>query len=163
MDTAALVSENYQFPITGYRLPEAAFTLMEVMLTLAIIALLAGISMPLFNSFHARTDLDVAASAVASGLRRANTRARAQEGDTSWGLYVQTGTITTFQGASYASRTSGLDETYTIANNITPSGVQEVVFDKFTGETSDTGTITLTSSSGEAQTITVNGKGMVEY
>ncbi|MDO8260622.1 MAG: prepilin-type N-terminal cleavage/methylation domain-containing protein, partial [Candidatus Magasanikbacteria bacterium] len=52
------------------------FTLIEMLLTLTVIALLAGLSAPIYMSFQGRNDLNVANSVVVSSLRRAQTLAR---------------------------------------------------------------------------------------
>ena len=46
------------------------FTMIEVMLSLAIIAVLAGISTPIYQSFQVRNDLDIAAVTIAQSIDR---------------------------------------------------------------------------------------------
>ena len=64
----------------------AGFTLLEVLLSVAIIALIAGIGTPVYQSFQTRNDLDVVTNTVAQSLRRAQVLARASDGDTTWGV-----------------------------------------------------------------------------
>lgn len=140
-----------------------AFTLLEVLLSLAAIAAIAGISLPIYQSFQVRNDLDVAATTIAESCRRAAVLAEASDGDTSWGVRIQSGGIALFKGASYAARDATFDEFFAVPTSITPSGLSEIVFAKFTGMPMTTGTTTLTSSINETRTITVNAKGMVSY
>ncbi|OGI26088.1 MAG: hypothetical protein A3J76_04010 [Candidatus Moranbacteria bacterium RBG_13_45_13] len=139
------------------------FTLLEVLLSVAAIAIIAGISIPIYQSFQVRNDLDIAAVEIAQTLRRAQVLAQAVDGDTSWGAYIQLGNITLFKGTSYVARDTNFDEVFDAPTSITPSGVSEIVFTKFTGLPQTTGTITLTSNANETRNITINAKGMVSY
>lgn len=139
------------------------FTLLEVLLSIAIIGLITGIGIPVYQSFQVRNDLDIATVSIAQSLRRAETLAEAVDGDISWGIRVQSGSITLFKGTSYAARDTNFDEVFQVPTSIAPSGVQEIVFAKFTGLPQTTGTTTLTSNTNETRTITINAKGMVSY
>lgn len=96
-----------------------AFTLLEVMLSLAAIAVIAGISLPVYQSFQVRNDM--------------------------------------------AARDATFDEFFSMPTSITPSGLSEIVFAKFTGMPTAIGATTLTSSINENRTISINAKGMVSY
>lgn len=139
------------------------FTLIEVLLSVAAIAIIAGISIPIYQSFQARNDLDITTVEIAQSARRAQTLSQAVDGDTSWGIKIQSGSIVVFKGVSYAARDITLDELFDVPTSITPSGVSEIVFAKFTGLPQTIGTITLTSNTNETRTITINAKGMVSY
>lgn len=138
------------------------FTLLEVLLSLALISLIIGMGAPLYQSFQVRNDLHVSVVTLANALRRAETLARGGDGDTSWGVHIESGAITVFRGASFSVRDAAYDETFTVPTSISPSGMLEFVFSRFTGFPSASGTTTLTSSIGETRTVTVNTKGMVE-
>lgn len=136
---------------------------MEILLSIAVIAIIAGISVPIYQSFHVRNDLDIATVEMAQTLRRAQILSEAVDGDTSWGLKIQSGSLTLFKGVSYAARDTAFDELFDVPTSITSSGVSEIVFTKFSGLPQTTGTITLTSNVNETRTITINAKGMVSY
>lgn len=138
------------------------FTLIEMLLSVALIGALAGLSLPFSLRLAGKSDLDIAMITASQSFRRAQVLATASDGDTSWGLNVQSGSITLFKGASYASRDTTVDEVFTLSTSITPSGLTEVVFNKFTGLPQSTGTLTLTTNS-DSQTITLNAKGVVSY
>lgn len=147
----------------AFKKSDAGFTLIELLLSIAVITLIAGMSAPVYQSFQVRNDLDIATVATAQNLRRAETLATAVDGDTSWGIKVQSGSITLFKGTSYAARDVAFDESFDLPESLTPSGVSEVVFAKFTGLPQTTGTITYTSNANETRNITINAKGMVSY
>ncbi|MBI4713622.1 hypothetical protein HY771_00320 [Candidatus Uhrbacteria bacterium] len=133
------------------------------MLSISIITALFTISMPIYQAFQERNELDIATTSVAQSLRRAQIIAQAVDADTSWGVKIQTSTITLFKGTSFATRDSAYDEEFSFPSNIVPSGVYEVVFAKWTGIPATTGTITFTSSINEIRNLTINSKGTVSY
>lgn len=142
---------------------QAGFTLLEVLFSVALIAAVFAASMFVYQVFQERNDLDIATTTVAQTLRRAQVISQAVDGDTSWGVSIQSGSITLFKGVSFAARDSAYDEIFDVQTNITPSGVSEIVFTKFTGLPQTTGTITFTSSANEIRNITINAKGTVSY
>lgn len=151
-------------PTTTYKLPtQQGFTLLEVLLSVASIAIIAGISVPIYQSFQVRNDLDIATVEIAQSARRAQTLSQAVDGDTSWGIKIQSGSKAVFKGLSYAARDATFDEVFEVPTSITPSGISEIVFTKFTGLPQTTGTITLTSNTNETRNITINAKGTVSY
>jgi len=84
------------------------FTLLEVMLSMTILALLAGLSLPVYESFMRRNDLDLTTQQLASSLRRAQTFARAGNHDSAWSVEVQPTVVTLFRGTNFSAR----DQTY---------------------------------------------------
>jgi len=141
----------------------AGFTLIEVIMSIAAMAVIAGISIPVYQSLQVKNDLDIAAVTIAQSLRRAQLLSEAVDGDISWGVAVQSGSIAVFKGTSYAARDGSYDELFDVPTSITPSGVSEVVFAKFTGLPQAAGTITLTSNTNEIRNVTINQKGAVNY
>ncbi|MEK7184149.1 MAG: prepilin-type N-terminal cleavage/methylation domain-containing protein [Patescibacteria group bacterium] len=139
------------------------FTLLEVLLVVSIISVIAGFAIPVFQSFQVKNDLDIAANTIAASFRRAQTLATSSEGDSQWGVHIVTGSITLFQGTSFAARNAAYDEVFTVSATITPSGVGDVVFDRLTGEALSTGTVTLTASTGVVRTVAITSKGTVTY
>lgn len=139
------------------------FTLLELLLSVTIIGLLAGLSIPVYESFARRNDLDLAAQNITSAMRRAETYARAENYDSTWGVKFQTGSVTLYRGTSYSTRTTGFDEVLAVPGSISMSGLDDIQFAKMTGAPAATGTLTLTSTTNDSRTITLNAKGMVSY
>lgn len=142
---------------------QAGFTILEVLLSLTLIALIAGFSIPLYHKLQMNNDLDIAAVIMAQTLRRAQMLSQAVDGDTNWGVYAQSGSITLFQGASYVERNTELDEVFSVPTTITPSGTREFVYSKFFGLLQKTGTLTLTSDNNETRNLVINEKGIITY
>jgi prepilin-type N-terminal cleavage/methylation domain-containing protein len=141
---------------------QRGFTLIEVLLSIALIGLIAGIGAVVYQQLQNRNALDVAAVTVATQYRRAQALSRASDADTTWGVRVDAGTVTLYQGASYASRVVAFDEVSSTSSAIIPSGFQEVVFTKFTGLPQTTGTLSLTGPN-DTRTLTLNAQGTVIY
>ncbi|MDP2587361.1 MAG: type II secretion system protein [bacterium] len=139
------------------------FTLLELLLSIAIISSLAGLSLPVYRQFQIKNDVEVAATTTAQTLRRAQTLSQSVQLDDTWGVYVQSGSITLFVGPSYAGRDTSYDELFDVPTTISRSGLQEIVFDRLTGEPQVTGSITFTSVLGDTQTVILNDKGTVSY
>lgn len=139
------------------------FTLLEVILVIATITVLAAISVPVYAILQVKNDLDVATNTTLQTLRRAQTLSQAVDGDSSWGVKLQSSDITLFKGLSFAGRDTNFDEVYTLSGNVTPSGVSEVVFSKLSGNPTTTGALTLISNNNERQNITINSKGFLDY
>lgn len=144
------------------RLGQRGFSLLEVLLSVAIISFLAGLSMPIYAGFHTRNSMDLAAQSIAQALRRAEAYSQAVKGDSQWGVRVASGTATLYKGSSYALRDTAYDENITIPGNVAVSGLSEVVFTKLSGAPSTTGTVTL-STTNQTRNISINAKGMVDY
>jgi len=143
-------------------LKKRGFTLPELLLSVAIIGALAGLSLPVYRSLMVKNDLDIAAVTVAQSARRAQVLSQSVDGDTGWGFKVQTGSIVIFKGTSYSARDANFDETFDIAGSIGVSGATETVFVKFTGFPQTTGTVNVSTET-DSRSVTINEKGMVSY
>ncbi len=142
---------------------QRGFTLIEMLLSVIIIGMLVGLSLPLYQSFQNRNELDIAAEGVAGMLRRAQLYSRGMNGDSQWGVHVETGSATLFKGASYATRDVTYDETTAIPSSFTVAA-SDVRFSKLTAVPTATGTIaTFTTPNNEIRTVTLNGEGTVSY
>jgi prepilin-type N-terminal cleavage/methylation domain-containing protein len=141
------------------------FSLIEVLLVLALVGVVAGLSVPVYQSFQVRDDLDIAANTTVQTLRRAQTLSQAISQDATWGVSVQSGSIVLFQGANFATRDTDHDEVFFVPTTITiaPASTTEFVFDKFTGEPQATGSLTLESTTNESRTVTLGEKGIIFY
>ncbi len=139
------------------------FTLVEMVLSIAIFTLILAMTLPMLRTFTLRNDLDVATNSIVQNMRRAQTLAYVADGDTSWGLHVTVGSILIYKGVSYAARDQTYDEVTTMPTSIDVAGLNDVTFTKATGIPQSTGSLTLTSASNETRTITINQKGMVDY
>lgn len=140
---------------------KTGFTLIEALISVALISLIVGMTLPFYGNFAARNDINIAQEDLARMMRRAQVYARAGYGDSLWGVHLQNGSATLFRGATYATRTAGYDEVLSFPA-INVSGVTDVVFSKMTGFPNTSGTTTLTSTTvNETKTISLTTYGTV--
>lgn len=139
---------------------QKGFSLIEMLLSVVIIGILAGISAPVWGNLQIKNDLDIAATTVTQTLRRAQMLSWAIDGDSSWGVHTGEGKIVLFKGSTYAGRDSNYDEIFDLPSDITPSGINDIIYSKLLGEPQTTGTITLTTAT-DSKNITINTKGMI--
>lgn len=142
---------------------QRGFTLIELLLSVAILTLLSGLSLPVYESFVRRNDLDLTAQSVVSSVRRAGIYARAVDGDSTWGVRFLSTSVTLFRGATYATRDANFDEIIPLPASVSLSGTSEIVFNKLSGTPNTTASVTLSGSTNDTRTITINTKGMVNY
>ena len=136
------------------------FTLVEMLLVIALIVGILGLSLPLYRSFQTRNDLDLSANGVVLLLRHAKLLSQGMAADQPWGVHVENGDAVIFVGSSYATRFA-TDVHYAIPSTFAISGVSEVVFQKMTGYPTSASTLTITTPSNESRIITINAKGTI--
>jgi type II secretory pathway pseudopilin PulG len=138
-------------------------TLIEIVLTMAIITILAGLATPFYMTVQTKNDFEITVSTTAHKIRRAQFLAQSGDKDSDWGISIANEEITLFVGENYTSRNSNYDEIYLLPPTIEVSGLTELIFNKTTGIPKDTGTITFTSNLNETRNITINTKGIISY
>lgn len=139
------------------------FTLVELLLSMAIMTLLIGLSLPVYETFVRRNDLDLTTQTVAETIRKAETYARGGKNDTTWGVNFASTSSTLFMGATYATRDTTYDEIVPLPSSVTQSGMTEITFSKLYGTPSTTGTLTLSSTTNSTRQVSINTKGTVDY
>lgn len=143
------------------------FTLLEVVIVVAILALIGATALVSFSNSRRVRDLTTSGGNVLSVLRLAQSKALASEDNSQWGVKLETGQFILFRGTSFASATStksySLPIAIEIANINLSGGGQEVVFKKLTGTTDQSGTfdVRISGSSANTFSITIDGSGKV--
>jgi type II secretory pathway pseudopilin PulG len=145
------------------------FTVIEVLTVLFFLSLLAAGTVPLYRTFIIKYQLVANAEELQQLVRTAQNLSMANRADSQYGVHLVSGAggqFVLFKGASYATRDTTYDEiSYDLPSSLslseTVSG-EDIVFTKFQGGTSNTGTVTLTSTELDTRTVTVNAAGMVE-
>ena len=90
-------------------LQRRGFTLLEVLVSLAIGLVLVGLAVYATSHFIQNRDLEAVSDTLVSYLRSAEARARQSEGNMSHGVSTSGGKITLFRGASYATKVTAYD------------------------------------------------------
>lgn len=140
----------------------AAFTLIELLLVLAIMAVIGAMSAPIYSRFLTQNAVSNTVDQLVQDVRKAQFYAMTSRKSTTsgWGVRFGSQTITLYQGTSFAARNQALDETFTVNPNITVSGLTDLNFPRVSGIPVAGATITV-SGMGNNKTITVNSQGMV--
>lgn len=138
-----------------------AFTLIEILLVVVILAVLAGSAIPVSISFYKTQQLDTHVKGVVQALRRAQLKAMSIEDDSIFGVYLTDDSYILFKGNSFDVRDTSYDEVFDLPEVITVSGVQEIAFSKFEGMPVNlTGDVILNSDN-DSRTININEVGRV--
>jgi len=152
----------------------SGFTLFEVVIVIAILAVLAAIVIPDFFPFKKNSDLDNGVQEFVSVLRLAQNKTLSSEGNSQYGVYIDTGASPNqyilFKGASYASRIVSADQVYALQEmlefyNISLGGGNEIVFDRLTGSSQETGSVSarIKSDMDKNKTVYILSSGVVSF
>lgn len=146
--------------------------LIELLVVMGILLLLAAITIFGLRTFQQDSTLYNHTQAIIHTLRLAQNKTLASEGASQYGVYFDDSTTPhryiLFQGTSFASRDPILDELFQLPNplaisNISLGGAKEVVFDRISGSTSQSGQISLqiVADPSKTSTVYIEGSGAV--
>jgi prepilin-type N-terminal cleavage/methylation domain-containing protein len=124
------------------------YTLLEIMIAVTIMVLLSGILFGVFVSLNNRQSLDSNTEMVKSVLERAQSMTLSSEGDTQYGVHLETSQVVLFKGTTYsasdpANIATTLDPRIAMSNIVLNGGGSDVIFNRLTGTTNQFGTTTL--------------------
>lgn len=153
---------------------DAGFTLFEVVIVVLILSILAAIVVADFLSLQKKSDLEGSANEIATVLRLAQSRTVASESSSKYGVYfdnlVSPNKYVLFKGTSYTTREVGSDQTYFFPNTLEFSSVSlsdgnETVFEKLTGASEKSGSVTIRFKADASQTKTVyiSSSGVIDF
>lgn len=137
------------------------FTLLEILLVLAMIAIIFAISPPLYTKLVSQSALDSDISTLVSVLRKAESNSLASSYNSSWGVQITNSKYTLFKGDSYENRDKDFDEDYNFYEETTVSGSSSIVFAKANYELG-TSSISL-SNAEDTKIININNLGLISY
>ncbi|MBN1331418.1 prepilin-type N-terminal cleavage/methylation domain-containing protein [Candidatus Dojkabacteria bacterium] len=138
------------------------FSLLEVLLVVALIGIVAGFSAVVYTDFQTRNELDLTTQKIAQSLRTAQLNSQTMKNDSTWGVYIASNEITVFEGPDYAGRNVDSDFIQTFSTSISHTGLDEIVFSKYYGVPDTTGAINLATTNNSSQ-LTLNEKGTLDY
>lgn len=138
------------------------FTLLEIILVVALLTIISTIISPIYFSAKGSNDLSNSANAVVSSLRKAQLLSMAVKEDSSWGVKLNDDEIIIFKGDDYLSRDFSRDEIFKINKSINITSLDEIVFLKFSGRPNLFGDIFL-ANNGKNKILNINSLGVIEY
>lgn len=133
-------------------------TLIEVMTTIAILAVISGISVSFFSKLSNAESLDKDVSNILSQLEKAKTQAINSIDNSEYGVKFTSTSVTLFTGKVYSESAStnftyNLSSKNEIATVSLSGGAMDLYFNRLTGKPSHTGTITVREKSGESEKV----------
>lgn len=131
----------------------SGFTLSEALLSLAVIAVVGGMLIPMYRKYKIRSDLSLAVMQTRQMLRSAQLRSQTGDRSSEWGVRADAGVL--FLGTGYVLRDPGFDDAFEVPGSVAVSGLTEVYYSKIYGLPSVTGEIVFTSINGEQRRIEI--------
>lgn len=151
------------------KLGQGGFTLIEVLISLALVVLISGATLPLLFRAGSTTRFDEVSSELESVIRLARARSVARLFDQAYGVYFEISAsgqdaYILYQGNSYATRNPSedrrvlLDPSFELSTTLPGN---EMKFARGVG-TTVSGTVTLKGAQGDRMVLMVNTKGALE-
>jgi prepilin-type N-terminal cleavage/methylation domain-containing protein len=148
---------------------QKGFTLLEILIIVAIFVALAGIGLSAFYNFNRHHALEKDTRAVFSVLEDARSRTLSAKNDSSWGVHFESTKVVLFEGTDYdASDPKNflilLSSHVEISSIDLTDGAQSITFQRLTGDADVTGIITLSfiNDPSVQKTISIYKTGLVE-
>lgn len=142
---------------------------MEIIVVIAIFALAVSAILNSFGQLNQNQVVNKNTELVATVLREARSLTLSSKGGNQYGVHLESSQVVLFQGATYnPAAPSNIYYALNSLGNISvitlAGGGSDVVFDRLTGDTSQSGTIKLSllSDTSSTRTITISGTGLVE-
>src|SRR3989338_11284164 len=128
------------------------FTLVELLIVIAIFTVIAAFSIPFAQTLQSSSDAKTHADVVLTMLRRAHDLSVTGRNASGWGVYFDSGTasVILYRGNSYVARDTAFDEIYSLPPTLTvsPSFGSDVSFGAYSGLPTTAGTVTISGQTG---------------
>jgi hypothetical protein len=136
----------------------SAFTAVETLMTLGIMAVTAGLAVPMWRNMQIRKDLQLATTQVKLALEVAQSDARKGVQSSGWGVYINPSVdgAVLFRGLSYNGTS---EQTFPFPPTVRVDGLQEVAFLPVSGAPTAQGEIIFTSLQGDQMILAVTPQG----
>ncbi|NCN25498.1 hypothetical protein COT94_02335 [Candidatus Falkowbacteria bacterium CG10_big_fil_rev_8_21_14_0_10_37_14] len=141
----------------------SAFTLVEMLLIIAIMGVIVGLSAPVVRLSQISNNLDLAALTTTQAIKRAQLLSMAVAEDSNWGLNAGTSSLIIFKGANFATRDINFDEVWDMPSGTSVTSTASIVFNKTRGDCITPGQLFVSSVNNATKILVINSKGTVEY
>jgi len=145
------------------------FSLFEILLSMAIVAVILFVVISLFSNYNKKQVLDNSAEKVSSLLKEARSLTISSKDDSSYGVHFEQNALVLFKGITYIfsdsnNKINQIDKKAIISEINLNGGGSNVVFQRLTGKTDQYGTIkiSLISNSLNFKTISIYQTGVIE-
>lgn len=137
----------------------SGFTVIEMIVVLAIFILSAAVTLPFLGTFRQTEDLETVGVDALQALRRAQVRSVTGQRDHRWGVRFRTGGFTVFAGPHFEGRETVFDEDHPVPVAFSFTGLTLVQFSRPGGLPLKPGTLLMTHPSTAPAIIDVNAAG----
>jgi len=138
------------------------FTLLEVLLVIAILAIVTSVSIPSYGKFINMNSINTQVNELRKNIRLAQQQAEAGKYNSNHGVHFTTSSYTLYTGENYSSRNQNKDKTYPLNKRMEITKYFDLNFYRDTGKPSATGTIILKNKINKKSTgIKINEHGLV--
>lgn len=143
------------------------FTLIELLVVIGITVIMFGLSLFVGNDFYRVYGLSSERDNLISYIRKTRSRALSNYNQSAHGLAATSSQYIIFQGASFAARSSTLDQVFYKSPGIsvnwqTEGGLQEIIFSPLAATSSASGTIYLNDGV-STSSIQINYDGRISW
>lgn len=139
-----------------------AFTFVEVIIALGILAVIFGLGLPITLDAYLNQQLNTERDNLVTVLRKAQTQAFSNKNQAPHGVYIASDKYIIFEGDSFGSRQSILDEEFSKSPLINIGGLEEIVFSQITANPNTVGAISL-SDGRKVLNIQINEEGAINW
>lgn len=143
------------------------FTLIEILVSLAILAVISVIGLNSFSSVNTDKALDLEAEKVISLIAKARALTLSAKDGAAYGVHFEERTAVLFRGPTYSSgalanQVQAFNDIVKLSAAALAGGGVEVLFAKLTGATAQSGTITLAAvrDASKTRVITIAATGV---
>ena len=143
------------------------FTLIEILFSLAIVGILVAVGITAFSTQNRGEALQLEADKIVSLISAARADTLAARNGNQYGVHFEEQRVMFFTGAAYnagatGNRAQALHREVKISAIALLGGGSETVFQKLTGKTAQSGTVTLSlvSDTSNTKVITIAGTGV---
>lgn len=142
------------------------FTLVEILVSLSVLAIISGIVMFSFSSVNSSGALERSASDVVSALNQARSQTLSSKDNSIYGVRFEESEVIIFRESFSAGNSENVSVTLTSPVSLSEvslaGGGSEVLFERFTGKVAAHGTVTLSGSASSTKVITIYETGLFE-
>lgn len=135
---------------------------MELLIVIGIFSIIASISITSYVDYTSYQNREIAVNTLVEAIRFAQSNSQTVEGDSKWGVKILPTQLIVFKGTTYTTRDVSYDQISEFNGGVIASGLNEVVFEKMLGNTTNIGTTTFTNKAG-IKNIQINEKGTITY
>ena len=153
--------------LSGTRRSSRGMSIIEILLVVAIAVILLIPAVRSFHTLQARKVLDADAALVETTLERARSLTLGSKNEKQYGVHFESTQFTLFEGGTFVpgsstNRVMTLNPSVTISSVSLALGVSDVIFQRLSGKTSASGTVTITHQSAGSKIITIHETGITE-